>query len=614
MANKLPITKRLKDEIFVWDPTAFQGKGYWYILGKTGAYGRPASSAERIKLGSPPKSETTPVSPKVAFMDTPQLSQGGGRRRYRKRIKLAGTQDIRTGPLKEVIFQKWFNEGTPISEAIQQALSEKFKAKVATIKDKFDPLNMITKLVGDKAGAIIGRKMGRSEEDISRFTGYGDTTGARDSKLKALKGGKGIPNLERATYSSISEGQQKRMNKGSGLADVLARTYNILKKSYDEENKKSKANDKSKDTKDKWHRELIKAITGKKVVGGNKKLTISKEDEQTSSLEKLLDKLGWMRILSLGPVLGLVALLAGIGVSAYLLQKLANNKNNDKALSPDEAQAALQNGNPEDIEALGGRARLEDIIKNGKKRAQDVRAMPEGTPEEKEAKEKAIRDMGGAAKVKKIAEDTKEYSIPEVNSSDGKADKLPFTKVSFIGTGLAAKNKAVEWEKKYAPYYNDDGTKKKPIKSEEPPVTAVPVAAAAEPETAVKVIEKINQKSISDASASSQSNTPTSTSIPTASEVPANKNKSPALDSLSDASPVSNVPAENNTGTEVSAATQLNQDLSSTNNSGAIVADNSQNITIVNQNNDGLLVEELTGVRLDESTFRRITKQNLHMI
>ena len=55
MAKKLPITKRLKDEIFVWDPTAFQNKGYWYILGTTGAYGRPASSAERIKLGAPPK-------------------------------------------------------------------------------------------------------------------------------------------------------------------------------------------------------------------------------------------------------------------------------------------------------------------------------------------------------------------------------------------------------------------------------------------------------------------------------------------------------------------------------------------------------------------------------
>ena len=208
----------------------------------------------------------------------------------------------------------------------------------------------------------------------------------------------------------------------------------------------------------------------------------------------------------------------------------------------------------------------------------------------------------------KIAEEI----ISEDDAIDAMQDKIVSKKV-YMGTGQAAKGKGELWDQKFGKYYNDDGTKKKPIQSEEP-VTAVPVAAAAEPETAVKVIEKINQKSISDASASSQSNTPTATSIPTASEVPANKNESPALDSLSDASPVSNVPAENNTGTEVSAATQLNQDLSSTNNSGAIVADNSQNITIVNQNNDGLLVEELTGVRLDESTFRRITKQNLHMI
>jgi hypothetical protein len=146
--------------------------------------------------------------------------------------------------------------------------------------------------------------------------------------------------------------------------------------------------------------------------------------------------------------------------------------------------------------------------------------------------------------------------------------------------------------------------------------TAVAVPAVAEKpvETAVKAIANVNEKVISNAPASSQSNTPTAKSVPTANESPALKDEKPALDSLSDTPAVSNVPAENNTGSEVAAATQLNQDLSSTNNSGAIVADNSQNITIVNQNNDGLLVEELTGVRLDESTFRRITKQNLHMI
>jgi hypothetical protein len=656
MANKLPITKRLGDEIFVWDPTAFQSKGYWYILGKTGAYGRPASSAEKIKLGSPSKAQTNPVSPKVVFMDSPQLSQGSGKgRRYRKKRKLAGQQDFRTGPLKEIIFQKWFNDGTPISEAIQQALSEKFKAKVATIKDKFDPLNMVTKLVGDKVGAIIGRKMGRSEEDIERFTGYGnsnrDNEDEKDEsggKLRQLKGKGigGIPNLERATYSSISEGQQKRLNKGSGLADVLARTYNILKKSYDEENKKSKASDKSKETKDKWHRELIEAITGKKVVGGNKKLTMSKEGDAFNPLEFLesfLHKAGWLKYIRLGPAMGMVSLLALPFVAAFLLQKLANNKNDDKALSPAEAQAILAGDNEKLIDKSGGREALEDIIKNGKQKAQAVMDMPDGTPEEKEAKKKAMRDMGGEKKVKEIAEDTKEYSVPEKGKNSGMVDKFR-SKKDYIGTGQAAAQKEREWNERWAPYYNDDGTKKKPTESETPapvvpaqpvekpvesPVTAVPVVAEKPVDTAVKVIEKINEKTIGAASTvSSQpvkpittsdtevNQSPEAKSVPTVSEAPTTKDEKAPLDNdtLSDVPQAKDVPSENNTGSEVSAATSLNQDLSSTNNSGAIVSDNSRKITIINQNNDGLLVEELTGVRLDEPTFRKISRQNLHMV
>ena len=143
---------------------------------------------------------------------------------------------------------------------------------------------------------------------------------------------------------------------------------------------------------------------------------------------------------------------------------------------------------------------------------------------------------------------------------------------------------------------------------------AVPAVAEKPAETAAKVIEKVNEKVISNAPTGTQSNTPTATSVPTASEAPATNKEEVSSDSLSSTSPAVNVPTENNTGSEVAAATQLNQDLSSTNNSGAIVADNSQKITIVNQNNDGLLVEELTGVRLDESTFKRISRQNLHMI
>ena len=69
------------------------------------------------------------------------------------------------------------------------------------------------------------------------------------------------------------------------------------------------------------------------------------------------------------------------------------------------------------------------------------------------------------------------------------------------------------------------------------------------------------------------------------------------------------------TGNKLNAGSIVNQNLTSeTTNSGSIVADNSKKITVINQNTDGLTVEQLTGVRLEESTFKKIARQNLHMV
>jgi hypothetical protein len=66
------ITKKANKQTFAWDSSAFQGKGYWFILGKNGAYGRAASKAEAIILGKPKDKEQpeesedsgeTPVEP-----------------------------------------------------------------------------------------------------------------------------------------------------------------------------------------------------------------------------------------------------------------------------------------------------------------------------------------------------------------------------------------------------------------------------------------------------------------------------------------------------------------------------------------------------------------------
>jgi hypothetical protein len=439
--------------------------------------------------------------------------------------------------------------------------------------------------------------MGRSEEDISRFTGYGDTTGARDSKLKALKGGKGIPDLEKATYSSISEGQQKRMNKGSGLADVLARTYNVLKKSYDEENKKSKNGDKLNEQKNKWNKELVEAITANKME--NDKVTIKEFDSYKKIINKkfkeIEDLLGdggksilgsiaeGMTMRSLAMTAGrlalgaspflipIAALVGGIASQQAIKEDIESNPNDPKY---DNNPYANQIRDKSSLDAaaqkLSGRAR---------------KGMPYNDVVE-------LLKLPDKAQI----EDETGKSVPEIQkwvqeNTPTKKNPLPVMPVIPKSERLKAQAK----------------------QSGE---TAVPVPAVAEKpvDTAAKVVEKVNEKVISNAPASSQSNIPTATSVPTASEAPATNKEEVSSDSLSSTSPAVNVPTENNTGSEVAAATQLNQDLSSTNNSGAIVSDNSQKITIVNQNNDGLLVEELTGVRLDESTFKRISRQNLHMI
>jgi len=47
------ITKKLGKITFAWEPSAFRGRGYWFVLGKNGNLGRAASKKEAISLGIP---------------------------------------------------------------------------------------------------------------------------------------------------------------------------------------------------------------------------------------------------------------------------------------------------------------------------------------------------------------------------------------------------------------------------------------------------------------------------------------------------------------------------------------------------------------------------------
>lgn len=366
-----------------------------------------------------------------------------------------------------------------LGASLKKTISLKSKARAEGIKQFFDPMNIAKFMTfgSNWAPAMLGKATGRKQESINFFTG------ARKKGEKAEQ----QPGEEKST-------KIPRMRGTSGLDSTLEKIYTLMNKSFEDERKRREQSNNFKEENEleklKRHRELIEAITGKPYSG---KATATKvtQDSGGSLLETLLG--GRAAAQTLMSVLRWFASPAGLwllgaaGVGALLLlireglYKLAENTPNGRALSPAEAQSALASGNERDIQALGGREALEKIVTSGRQNALDVQAMPETTEEEKAAKKKAMLALGGEDKVKAIIADETKYEVPAPRpAGEGMADRLPFTKEQFIGKGVARKSKEEKWNKDYAPYYNDDGTKKTatPIPATVPETTT-PAAPAA---------------------------------------------------------------------------------------------------------------------------------------
>lgn len=112
--------------------------------------------------------------------------------------------------------------GAPIGQSIRETISESMQAKATGIKQKFDPLNIVKALTGGSniAPAILGRMMGRSDENIGFFTN---------------KKRKKDPN-----YTSIGEGPPKKLRIDDTKADILAKMYNFMHQDIDMKEKRLK--------------------------------------------------------------------------------------------------------------------------------------------------------------------------------------------------------------------------------------------------------------------------------------------------------------------------------------------------------------------------------------
>jgi hypothetical protein len=612
------ITKKLKDEIFIWDPTAYSGKGYWYVLGTKGSFGRPASKAESKKLGKPPVSETEPVVPEVLNeappAKEPKKSSKSDQYRQAKR-------DSRT-PLGEMIFRKYFEEGEGLGSAIKGSISDKFKAKVTGIKETFDPLNISKKIFGNKLTAILGRKLGKDDEDIEHFTGYKNKT-AKDVDTATKIGEMESDGIEDALYTKVGQSTQTRTRMKDSAATILSKLYNLIKKNHDEELKLHELERNQKkghdELKNKWNKELIAAITGKK--DESPPLKITDFNKFHEDLVKKLKEMAKAIKEGGGIISSLVDMATGAGLrtGAAALGAEALTAGAILSLPIAASMYGMYKAN-EHAEALGGKdaqkleAESHTDILQGALDGSDPAAMAYSGSEKlnkADDKQKIIAQFQA---------DMGEYLIPKGYKAVSK-DK--HGAVNFLDKdGKPPKESELKQARGYAQKKQDEKKKTSEVKENK----EVPTSAKDDTnkkETASKVINNVGDKAIKDA--------PKETAIPTQKKedskltTPISTSESSTKQEISDAKevkappgavakaePVDSIKSPMAAQTISENAEDISMQILGTGSS--VIADNSQKINIINQNSDGLLVEQLTGVRMEEPTLHKIMRQNLRMV
>jgi hypothetical protein len=622
MKKTKAITKKLKDEIFIWDPTAYSNKGYWYVLGTTGAFGRPASKAENIKLGKPPKPETEPVSPQVINdSDVAKEPTKAKSDEYRKSKKVGNKS------LKELAFKKYFDEGESLGSALKSSISDKFKAKVSNIKEKFDPLNIAKNVFGNKIAAVIGRKMGRDEKDIKYFTGYGNKKAKQVGETSTKIGKVGDDNLEEALHTKVSSGNKTKVRTKESVTDILAKLYNLIKNHHDEEIKENKLHkkdqEKFEELKNTWNKELIQALTGKeeeptiKVKEFNKFIS-----DLTDKLEEMADAIS--------------ATASGMSIADF--GKKGAKKRLGKALLSGAANlfgrvvlAAASNpltwvAGAFALPFIGAGIELAEIKKdpnNPKYKFNPYAMVERGEAKDIGEAEKINRERGlklvGPKEVQDAIESkltdeelVKEYGYTR-DSLKKFAGENPKASLQVVPEKLRA-----EVKKEIAvPTQTQQSSESSSSQSKSSNNTASQVSTK-DDKSLDESQKDVGKQTVSVASSNeTQGSTPSIQESPTATEE--TTTQLAGMDSKISPEIESTLASEMPTTPKYDITSTIGENVDLTNNENmnygsSIIADNSQKINIINQNNDGLLVEELTSVRLEEYTINKIQRQYLHYV
>jgi hypothetical protein len=169
-------------------------------------------------------------------------------------------KDLRNKSFSDLMTDK-LTGGQGIGSSLRETLSEKSKARMTGIKEKFDPMNIIKTLTfGSKLGpALYGKMMGRSEEDMKYFVGK-KTRGPGQNKTSG----------------------QLDSQADSMAVDALGLIYRLMLRNQEDEKlrrEEEKGSIEEKDSEEELrNQELVKALTARRKKEKPKKEKPTKEE------------------------------------------------------------------------------------------------------------------------------------------------------------------------------------------------------------------------------------------------------------------------------------------------------------------------------------------------
>jgi hypothetical protein len=252
------ITKKLGKITFGWDPTANKGKGYWYVMGKDESFARAASHAEASKLGTPKQSEMPKKDAKDhKYYWTTNPKTGKPMRKKNRTGSGYEEADITGSKSLGQLASERMMGGEGLGKSLKGALKDKIGAAGTSLKRKFDPMNMLSKLpggMGTLAATAYGKKRGRDPKDISYFTGIH----APEQEAVPEK-------AEKVTASKVG-GKSSGGGMGRGAVGLLKEIKQTIVDKFEDDKKQKEIennwDEQKKAEEDKKHKELIDAIHG----------------------------------------------------------------------------------------------------------------------------------------------------------------------------------------------------------------------------------------------------------------------------------------------------------------------------------------------------------------